>query len=391
VRRRPRALAAAGAAGLAALAIAGCGTSSSSSSASTAVTVTGRTLTIFVSEPHDIASNPAALDVVDAEKLAFAAGHGQVHDFKLQLQTDSAAQLSDNARAAIIDPSTIAYMGEIEPGTSDQTVGITNALDVLQVSPTDNALELSTSTPAVSGGPKSFFESWSTYGRTFARLVPSGSEEARAQVAEMRALGISSVYVASDSSDYGRALADAVAADAHGAGITVTHSPAAAGAIFYAAQTPATAARYFNRVGAQAPSAKLFGPSSLNFGSFASLLSPTVAPRVYVSIPGYLPKDLTAAGRAYLAAFRLAYHHSPNVEAIFGYAAMSALLHVLAREGAAANDRTADVKEFLAQRNASSLLGSYSIDSAGNSNLNAFVFARVRGGRLVPFAAAPQG
>ncbi len=391
MRRRPRALAAAGAAGLAALVIAGCGTSSSSASSSTAVTVTGHTLTIFLSDPHNIKGDPAALDVAEAEQLAFAAGHGQVHDFKLQLQTDAAAQLSDNARAAIIYPSTVAYIGEIEPGTSDQTVGITNALDILQVSPTDNALELSTSTPAVSGGPKSFFESWSTYGRTFARLVPSGSEEARAQIAEMRALGISSVYVASDSSDYGRALADAVAADAHAAGITVTHSAAAAGAIFYGAQTPATAAHYFNRVAAQAPGAKLFGPSSLNFGPFATLLSSAAAPRVYVSIPGYLPKDLTPAGRAFVAAFRSHYHHSPNVEAIFGYAAMSALLHVLAHEGAAANDRTADVKEFLAQRKASSLLGTYSINSAGNSNLNAFVFAHVRGGRLVPFAAAPQG
>ncbi len=391
MRRRPRAFAAAGAAGLVALVIAGCGTSSSSSSAGTAVTVAGHTLTIFLSEPRDISKNPAALDVAEAEQLAFAAGRRQVHDYKLQLQTDAAAQLSDNARAAIIYPTTIAYMGEIDPGASDQTVGITNALDVLQVSPTDNALELGASTPAVSGGPKSFFESWSTYGRTFARLVPSGGEEARAQIAEMRALGISSVYVASDTSDYGRALADAVAADARAAHITVTRSPASAGAIFYGAQTPATAAHYFNHVAAQAPGAKLFGPSSLNFGPFASLLSPAAAGRVYVSIPGYMPKDLTPAGRAFVAAFRIAYHHSPNVEAIFGYAAMSALLDVLAREGTAANDRTADVKEFLAQRNAPSPLGSYSIDSAGNSSLNAFVFAHVRGGQLVPFAAAPKG
>ena len=47
------------------------------------------------------------------------------------------------ARLAIIDSSTIAYLGEIAPGAPTQTVGITNALDVLQVSPTDNALELS--------------------------------------------------------------------------------------------------------------------------------------------------------------------------------------------------------------------------------------------------------
>ncbi len=77
----------------------------------------------------------------------------------------SGPKLSDNARAAIIDSSSIAYLGEVAPGTSDQTVGITNALALLQVSPTDNALELSAHTPAVSGSPHSYYEQWGTYGQ----------------------------------------------------------------------------------------------------------------------------------------------------------------------------------------------------------------------------------
>ncbi|MDA8068644.1 MAG: ABC transporter substrate-binding protein, partial [Actinomycetota bacterium] len=108
-------------------------------------------------------------------------------------------------------------------------------------------------------------------------------------------------------------------------------------------------------------------------------------------IPGYLPKDLPAAGRAFAAAFRIAYGHTPNTEAIFGYAAMSALIHVIAAEGRNANDRTAVVKEFLSLHKLPSVLGSYSLNSAGNTNLDAFVFAHVRAGRLVPFLAAPTG
>ncbi len=68
---------------------------------------------------------------------------------------------------------------------------------------------------------------------------------------------------------------------------------------------------------------------------------------------------------------------------------MSALLRVLQKQGKHANDRTAVVNAFLAQRNVPSVLGTYSIDSAGNTSLDAFVFARVSGGKLVPFAAAP--
>ena len=36
--------------------------------------------------------------------------------------------------------SAIAYLGEVDPGLSSQSLGITNAQDLLQVSPTDTDL-----------------------------------------------------------------------------------------------------------------------------------------------------------------------------------------------------------------------------------------------------------
>lgn len=384
----PRALASSGVACLAALAVAGCGQTGSSSSSSV-VTVSGHTLRIYLSEPHDLAGDQVAQDIVHAEQMAFSAHAKEVSDFKLRLETVRAAQLSGNARAAIVDQQTIAYLGEIAPGTSDQTVGITNAVDVLQVSPTDNALELSTSTPAVSGGPQSYFENWGTYGRTFARMVPSGTLEAKALVAEMQALKLGSLYVASDGSDYGRAIAHAVGGDAHAAGITSAATAKGAAAVFYGAQSPTAAAKFFNHIASMAPAAKLFGPASLNSGAFTSAISGSVH-NLYVSIPGYLPKDLPATGRDFVSAFRTAYGHAPNVEAIFGFEAMSALLRVLEQAGRHANDRTTVVKDFLSQKRVPSALGSYSIDSSGNTSLDGFVFAHMRGGKLVPFTAAPS-
>jgi ABC-type branched-subunit amino acid transport system substrate-binding protein len=393
VHIRPRALAGSGAACLAALAIAACGptgTGSSSGSSSSNVTISGGTLAIYLSEPADLSANPVAQDIVHAEQMAFAAHSKEVTDYRLALVQVHARTLSDNARTAIIDPRTVAYVGELGPGQSDDTVGITNALALLQVSPTDNALELSDHTPAVSGGPKSYFESWSNYGRTFARLVPSGADEAKVQVAEMKSLGVSRLYVGDDGSDYGRALADAVRSDARSAGLTIESSIGEeVNGYFYAARSPASAAHFFNHVASMSPTAKLFGPSSLNSSAFTTALSSSVH-NLYVSIPGFLPKDLPAAGRSFVTAFRTAYGHAPNVEAVFGYEAMSALLHVLASEGHKADNRTTIVSGFMHQRKVQSVLGTYSIDGAGNTDLRAFVFARMRGGRLVPFTAAPQ-
>jgi ABC-type branched-subunit amino acid transport system substrate-binding protein len=389
VLRHSRALASSGVACLAALAIAGC-TANSSSSSKSALTITGHTLSIYLSEPSDLGSNQVAQDIVHAEQMAFSAHSKSVTDFKVVLQTASNKTLSDNAREAIVDATTIAYLGEIAPGDSDQTVGITNAQDVLQVSPTDGALELSQSTPAVSGGVKSLFEDYSTYGHTFARVVPSGADEAKAQVAEMKSLGVTKLYVGSDGSDYGKALADAVSSDAHSAGLTIEPSVGEeVNGYFYGAESPVAAAKFFDGVAAKAPDAKLFGPSSLNSGAFTSALSSSVH-NLYVSIPGYLPKDLPAQGKAFVTAFKSAYGHTPNTVAIFGYEAMSALLRVLADEGTKANSRADVVSAFLNQRKVSSVLGTYSIDKVGNTNLDAFVFARMSGGKLVPFTAAPQ-
>jgi branched-chain amino acid transport system substrate-binding protein len=387
---RPRTLASSGIACLVALAVAGCSTTGSSSSSSSGVTIAGHTLSIYISEPRDIRSNAVAQDIVHAEQMAFSANSKEVSDYRLRLQPAGYKTVSDNARDAITDSSTIAYLGELAPGASDETVGITNALDVLQVSPTDNALELSQDTPAVSGGPKSFFESWSTYGRTFARLVPSAADEAKAQVAEMKALGVTKLYVNDDGSDYGRAIADAVQSDASTAGLALSrYIGEEDNGYFYGAASPAAAAKFFKHIASMAPTAKLFGPSSLNSSAFTSAISGSVH-NLYVSIPGFLPKDLPAAGKSFVSKFKTAYHHAPNLEAIFGYEAMSALLRVLENEGKNANDRTDVVKGFMKQRKVASVLGTYSMNSAGNTSLDAFVFARLRGGQLVPFAAAPR-
>ena len=89
-------------------------------------------------------------------------------------------------------------------------------------------------------------------------------------------------------------------------------------------------------VARMAPTAKLFGPSSLNSTVFTTAISPSVK-NLYVSIPGFLPKDLPAAGKAFVSAFKTAFGHDPDTEAIFGWEAMSAVLEVLKKAGRGAD------------------------------------------------------
>jgi ABC-type branched-subunit amino acid transport system substrate-binding protein len=358
------------------------GVSRCGGSGNTTVTVNGNTLTIYASAAPP-AAGPQAIDVLRAEQLALSQSSSKVAGFTIRF-IQLHRKPSDNARKAIQDKSAIAYLGELEPGITAQSMGITNDQDLLQVSPTDTALELTQSTPAVPGAPNDYYEARGTYGRTFARVVPSSAAEAKAQVSIMRSLHVKKLYVADDGSPYGRAIAHAVRQDAAQGTITVVKGPptasglrsSGADALFLGASAEAagTAAKLFAAAGAHV---KLFAPSAL-----ASAVLPAGA---YVSQPGFMPTEsLATAKQQFVKPFEARYGHAPATQAIFGYEAMSAVLAVLRDAGTQARDRTVVVHDFQALRDRSSVIGTYSIKN-GNPTVSPFVFSRVQHGALIPW------
>ena len=392
LRAKGRAL---GAAALA-LALAGCSTASNGNSS---VSATGNTLTIYISAPagcHASASvvacpgNPAFADTINAEQLAFHQDAHAVTAYNLRMQLIDQGELSSHARQAISNKGAIAYIGELAPGDSEQTAGITNGEDLLQVSPGDTALELTQASPVVPNGgrPKYFYESLGTYGKTFARIVPNSSVEAKAIVAEIKSLGLSSVSIQSDGSFYGNAIKGALTTDAAGAHVSIT-SPASAGAIFYAAKPADAAAAAAKLMGyaSQNPGAVLFGPSALDTRAFLQALT-TPPAHLYISTPGVLSSAEPAAYAQFGAAFSAKYGHQPASQAAFAYESMAAVISVIAKAGRNGNDRGTVVSDFFRITNRPSAVGTYSIDAGGDSTLKSFVFNRVRNGALVPTAAA---
>jgi ABC-type branched-subunit amino acid transport system substrate-binding protein len=353
--------------------------------------VTGSTLTIYLSAVSGHVSSEDR-DVIAAGQLAFAHASHSTDRFHVQLQVLHASA-SENARTAIQDTSAIAYIGEVEPGSSAGTAGITNAEDLLQVSPTDTALELTHATPAVPNAPNDYYESLKNYGRTFGRVVPTTAAEARVQVSEMRSLGVHKVYVADDGSPYGRAIAYAVKQDANGP-ITAVQGPASASrvasegadAVFFGGSSTSAARTLFDAVASNNPHTKLLAPSALYAQNFVQGLSPTARRQFYVSSPGFLRHALPATAKSdFEAPFVAAYHHQPSPQAIFGYEAVAAVLAALDKAGSSANQRSTVVRAFMNLHRSSSVLGSYSIDRYGGPTIAPFVFARVRGTALQPY------
>jgi branched-chain amino acid transport system substrate-binding protein len=357
--------------------------------ASSPVTTPGKALTIYTSMPPSGAADQRAQDVLDAEELALKQVGSQVAGFTVTLRTAQGKQLSDNARTAIEDPHAIAYLGEVVPGQSADSIGITNAVQLPELSPTDTAQALTEAATAVPGSPKLYYEDYSTYGQTFARLVPTTAKEAAALIQEMGALGVRSLYVATDGSDYGKALAAAVR-KAAGA-ISIQSSSSGADGVLAASASESSAAKVFNAAASSSPTVKLFGPSALDDQAFVAMLSPAAQHDLYVSTPGFLPSELTPAGQSFVSSFKATYQHAPAPEAIFGYEAMTAVLGALRQAGASANNRSVVLHDLLARNESTSVLGSYRLEGSGDTTLaGPFLFSQVRAGQLRPFTSIPS-
>ena len=156
--------------------------------------------------------------------------------------------------------------------------------------------------------------------------------------------------------------------------------------MFYAGAPDQAATKAIDAAAAASPTAKLFVPSAFYDDAWVAGLSAAAQKQLYVSSPGFMPGSYQGTGAAFVSAFRQAYGHQPQPQAVFGYAAMQALLAGLKQAGANADSRADVTSDVLGLKNQSSALGTYSLDG-GDTNIAPFIFARPVAGKLVPRGA----
>lgn len=403
-----------GAALAAALALAGCGGGRSERDG----TLHGSRLRIYSSAPLAGPGGAIAIDVVQAQRMALAQAGGRVGRYRVQLVALDAAtpksgdsdpaQISLNARRAAGDPRTVAYLGELDTGSSAISIPILNEAGIVEVSPLDGATALTQHNVAVTGSPIRFYPNQAKVGRTFARLVPSDSVEAGALLRSMEQQGVRRLALLTDDDPSGQALATSVqaAAGRHGVAIVVPQQiderarnhrdtvarvlAARADAVLYASGPregvgTRSAVQLWHELVAGDPSLKLFAPASLADASFVAGIAGTAA-QTYVTRP-VLPLDAyPPAARRFARRFAARYGTTPAPEALYGYESMRA---VLAAIGRAEHDapgrpltRAAVVRELFRTKRSASVLGAYAIDPAGNSSLRRYGAYRIVAGRL---------
>ncbi|HEX7290547.1 MAG TPA: ABC transporter substrate-binding protein [Conexibacter sp.] len=373
----------------------------------------GTQLTVWSSLPQRGPLRELAADALAAERLALTQAGGSVGRYRVRLVALDAstpglgrsdpAQISQNARRAAGSPRTIAYVGELATGTSAISVPLLNQAGILQVSPLDTALALTSRSLAVAGSPERYYPKLRELGRTFARVAPSDRSQADALLTLMRRDGVRRLAILTDEDPSGRALAQRVRATARAAGIAVVareeidvHVPRHEDAIVRVREARADAAldatgarfgaaRLWRELHAADPELRLYAPASLADAAFVAGLG-AAAPVAHVTRPVLAERDDTPAARRFARAFADRYGRAPAPEARYGYEAMRGVLAAIRRAEAGSPDglvtRRAVVRAYFRTAPRDGVLGPYAIDAAGDTSLAGWGAYRVVGGAL---------
>jgi branched-chain amino acid transport system substrate-binding protein len=377
--------------------------------------VSGTTLTVYSSLPRQGASRVQALAIENGAKLALRQAGNRAGRFKIvykQLDDSTAAAgkwdpgpTSANARKACQDEKAIAYIGEYNSGASAISIPILNECGMPQVSPANTAVGLTKKEPGTEPGEPDKYYAPSGGKRTYLRVVPRDTIQGAALASAMRDEGCRSVYIVNDKEVYGAGLARNIQDAARKAGLRVLGNegfdPKASNYRSLAAKirgadpdciadsqvVETNGVQVAKDLAAGVPDAKLFGPDGLAISSFADPkeggIPASDASRWIVTVATLAPEEYPPAGRKFFSDYRKAYPgEEADPYAIYGYESMSLVLDAIKRAGAEGNSRERVLEELLGTRNRRSVLGTYSIDSTGDSTITDYGAYRIRNGKL---------
>ena len=365
--------------------------------------VRGGELVIYSSAPQRGASAEQGRDVEAGARLALDDAGEKAGKFKIRyVALDDTggkgrwdpARVSANARRAVANARTIAYIGELDPGASAISIPILNKAGILQVSPLDSAEGLTRTDGAGPGEPDKYYPSQD---RNFARVVPADHVQAAAAATYMKVRGVTKVYLVGDRSGYGTSLGRQVADRVKDGGVGIAGSDSfapgttdfasltskieasGADAVYVSADEPSDAASFVRSLHAAAPQLSVFGPSRLAVPAFTKAIGPAGSV-TFLTRPTLDPKLYPPKAGSVFKAFEERYGRPGRPEALYGYEAMAAVLEAIKAAGDAGNDRKAVTQAFFATKNRESVLGTYSIDGDGDTSLTDYGGYRVRSG-----------
>ena len=315
------------------------------------------------------------------------------------------AKEADNAREAIADKNVVAFLGPYNSGAAKISSPILNEAGLLQVSPAATWPGLTKKVPGddKSGEPEIYKKSGKV---TFCRVCPTDFVQGPlSAVFAKDVLKVGRVYILDDKELYGAGIAGLFKKKCMELGIEILGH-----------QSIDPKQPNFKTLMAQVAATK---PQLLYFGGTSQSGGPQIAKdlksepglkdcpmmcpdgcyeaefikgagadvvngRVYATIGGKDPSELTGAGAEFVKKYKAKYPDKDiEAYAVYGYEAAKVVLETAKKVGS--KDREAIREAVLATKNfEAGALGKWSFDADGDTSLNVLTISLIEGGKFVP-------
>jgi branched-chain amino acid transport system substrate-binding protein len=321
-------------------------------------------VTVYVSLPLSGPAGPDGRDAADGAKLALEQADGRAGDLEVEATyLDDANPVSRwdpvavgrNARRAVQDSSTAAYIGELDSQPTRTSMPITNDAGIAQISPGASGIDLTAPAEGYPDSPDVYRPSGEV---TFARVVPSDAVQVSALAQWAAELDVRKMLNSGGPGAFEKLMASQFAADAAAVGVD---------------------ARPFVTTPVGVPFPPRFGPGlgvgpgRLTVGDVAHFVSGAIEANQLP--PGSFPAD-----------FRERFDRRPGPYAAYGHDAMRVALEAIGGADSEDGFRASVIDGILDSQHDDSTLGTFAIGSEGDTSLCAVQRYRLEG-RLVPLEA----
>ncbi len=324
---------------------------------------------------------------------SYKIGYQSCDDSTAQAGAWDSGKCATNARLYAQNKSVIGVLGTFNSGCAKIEVPIMNRANpgpLGMVSPANTNVGLTKKWDP--GEPQKYYP---TGVRNYARVVATDDIQGPADAMWTQAQGLKKVFVLNDKQTYGFGVATTYKNAAKKLGITVVgfqgwdakqssyealaNSIKASGAqvVFLGGIVCNNGAKLMQDIKSVNPGIKLQMPDGFSDPG----ANGSVANGAFISVAGQPPKGLTGQGAVFVKSFGKQIGTYPNPYAAYGAQAMDVMLNAIAKGG---GQRSATTKALFGMTITNGILGTFTINSAGDTSLTPITIYKQAGKALVP-------
>ena len=320
-------------------------------------------------------------------------GYQSCDDSTAQTGGWDSGKCASNARLYASNRSVIGVLGTFNSGCAKIEVPILNRANpgpMAMVSPANTNVGLTKKWDP--GEPQKYYP---TGVRNYARVVATDDIQGPGDALWSQTLGFKKVYVLNDKQTYGFGVATTYKNAATKLGIKVVGfegwdakqssyealanriKKSGAQAVFLGGIVCNNGAKLMQDIKAVDPKIKLQMPDGFSDPN----ANGAVANGAYISVAGEPPKALTGAGADFVKSFGKQIGTTPNPYSAYGAQSMLVMLQAVANGG---GNRTQTTKNLFGLTVTNGILGNFTINAAGDTNLTPITIYKQAGKNLVP-------